>query len=152
MYPILKMCVLFLYFFSFFFANCFQLWQLAYQSHSNTILKRQNEISQTGGCNGKSNSFLNEDDEVGAILLETASEFKTWVRLHQIQARFLLHLNEISVIEDEGSTKKDTRQMYNFINFLTHCFQFVCVYTNKSHWLKTELLFFSFWWQMKIQA
>lgn len=43
----------------------------------NIVLRRQNEISQTRGCNGKRNSFLNEDDEVGAILVETVSEFKT---------------------------------------------------------------------------
>ena len=121
------LCAFFVFFF-FFFANCFQLWQLAYQSHSNTILKRQNEISQTGGCNGKSNSFLNEDDEVGTILLETASEFKTWVRLPQIQARFLFHLNEISVIEDEGSTKK-AHGKCTILSIFCHTVFSLCMYT-----------------------
>lgn len=47
------------------------------QVYFNIILKRQNETSQTRDYNGKSNSFLNEDDEVGTILLGAVSEFKT---------------------------------------------------------------------------
>lgn len=39
--------------------------------------KAEWSISDERGCNGKSNSLLNEDDEVGTILLETVSEFKT---------------------------------------------------------------------------
>lgn len=40
--------------------------------------EKQNEASQMReAVMEKSNSFLNEDDEVGTILLETVSEFKT---------------------------------------------------------------------------
>lgn len=116
--------------------NCFQLLQFAYMSYGNTILKRHNEISQTRGCNGKSNSFLNEDDEVGTILLETVSESKTWVRLHQIQPRFLFHLNGISVIEDRVCNQEKYTVYVQFYQFSDTPFPIhVCVYKDiKSYW------------------
>lgn len=39
--------------------------------------KAEQNTSDERGCNGKSNSFLNEDDEAGTILPETVSDFKT---------------------------------------------------------------------------
>lgn len=137
-------------------ANCFQLWQLAYKFHSNIVLRRQNEISQTRGCNGKRNSFLNEDDEVGAILVETVSEFKTWVRLHQIQARFLFHLSGISVIEDRGFDQERHMAYVQFYQFsdtvVSIC---VCIHKGiKSHWLLNFFFFFHFGnkWRSKLNS
>jgi len=113
------------------FANCFQLWQLAYKSHFNTILKGQNETSQTRGCNGKSNSFLNEDDEVGTTLLETVSKFKTWVRLHQIQPRFLFPWNGISVIEDRGFNQERQMACVQFYQFSDTLLPICVLYTQR---------------------